>query len=128
MDPLTERSLPQPREPDYVKPMAAYETALGKMSTDQLLAELTRINSLASTRAQSSVDDLLARKLESESQVHASSPRTEPQYRAPVDRGRPTSQSRPPSPLELLANSSRISQRLAGKLTLASARATARKR
>lgn len=118
--------LPRLTEATMLGAMAPYEAALERMSSSQLTQELTRINALMQQQAQSTTESLLRAKLEQESQPHASSTRT-PDPSPDQDRGRPTTRSPQPSPLDLLAASSRMGPRLAARLTLASARAQARR-
>lgn len=125
MDPISPSSLPVIDEATMPEMWRQYEQALSRLSPEQLMAQLTAINSGLQAQSTWPVQSLLEARLQSADQPLV---RSVPKVSRPsMDRAAAAaSPSLPPSSLDLLSRSQRLGPRLAAKLVLASARAQAR--
>ena len=126
MDPISESSLPAIDESTLPELWRQYERALERLTPQQLMEQLTAINSGLQPQPTSTLSNLLLDRLHSADQPVVSS--TTKATPSSADRDRPAASrpSPPPSPIELLSRSQRLGPRLAAKLVLASARAARR--
>jgi hypothetical protein len=114
-----------------------YQEMLARMDPDQLRSELSRINALLETQSRTALSELvrsgpsvtLSDYLQSLDRLVVRSIEPErPSSSSPRGRAAQASQtSRPLSPLDLLAGTSRLGPRLAAKLAAASVRASGRR-